>query len=431
MWRENVPLGNVLSTIKDGTHGTHERVKRGVPFLSAKNITEDGQIIWSDDDSYITESEYNLIHTHFKLEPNDIMLTIVGTIGRRAIYRGEKVTFQRSVAYLRPKQNEVLPNYLFQLFGSKKFTYLLLDRANTTAQPGLYLGQLAEIEIDYPADLSEQKAIADVLDTVDEAIAATQAMLDKQNKIKDGLLQDLLTRGVDQNGKLRPHPEDAPNLYKSSPLGLIPKDWDATTINDMAIHVGSGITPRGGSAVYKKSGIIFIRSQNVHNDGLKLEDVAYITDQIHSEMASSRVFPNDVLLNITGASIGRCCPLPEDFDEANVNQHVCSIRLPKSNKSDAKFLSMTLSSFIGQNQIARFNAGSNREGLNFQQIRSFDIPWPQQKERERIAKTYEGYQNQKNNVLDEMDKLKKLKSGLMQDLLTGKKRIPVKQKEAA
>lgn len=100
-------------------------------------------------------------------------------------------------------------------------------------------------------------------------------------------------------------------------------------IKDIATKVGSGITPKGGATVYQDSGIPLFRSQNVTNDGFLLDDIVYISEDIHNSMAGSRLKPNDVLLNITGASIGRCYYLPQDFREGNVNQHVCIIRLKK------------------------------------------------------------------------------------------------------
>ncbi|MFW0778205.1 MAG: restriction endonuclease subunit S [Rickettsiales bacterium] len=391
---------------------------RGMPIIRIAQITGT-----SDFDNFYNSP----LPEKYRISNGDIIFSWSGTLS--------VVQWDKRDGWLNQHLFKVLPRSKFHkrffFHALKNSVEEMTKRAHGSTMHHIKRGELVDYTLEIPTDPDEQKAIAEVLDTVDEAIAATQAMLEKQDKIKDGLLQDLLTRGVDANGKLRPPYVDAPDLYKPSPLGFIPKEWDARTINDLAIHVSSGITPRGGSNVYQKSGVTFIRSQNVYNDGLKLEDVAYISDQIHSEMASSEIFANDVLLNITGASIGRCCPVPEGLGLANVNQHVCAIRLPDTTKDDAKFLSMILSSFVGQNQIARFNAGSNREGLNYQQIRSFDVPWPDSEERKIMSATYQSYQDQKQISLNELTKLKKLKAGLMQDLLTGKKRISNTRRKAA
>src|SRR5689334_2488318 len=110
--------------------------------------------------------------------------------------------------------------------------------------------------------------------------------------------------------------------YKDTPIGYLPEDWETPTIGALACYVGSGITPTGGSSVYKRQGITFIRSQNVTFQGLRLDDVAYIDSRTHQRMQRSEVSVNDVLINITGASIGRCCRVPDGLGPANVNQHV-------------------------------------------------------------------------------------------------------------
>jgi type I restriction enzyme S subunit len=203
-----------------------------------------------------------------------------------------------------------------------------------------------------------------------------------------------------------------------SSLSDLPPDWEIKSIGQLATRVGSGVTPTGGSEVYTESGITFIRSQNVTNDGLLLDDVAYIDPATHERMSASEVLPFDVLLNITGASIGRCCFVPDDLGPANANQHVCTVRLPGVGSSDAKFLCSVLVSHIGQRQINLLNAGGNREGLNYQQLRSFVVPWPQPQSRAKIATILSTL----DEVIEATEKLvekhQQIKAGLMHDLFT-------------
>lgn len=201
-------------------------------------------------------------------------------------------------------------------------------------------------------------------------------------------------------------------------LGPIPEDWEATTIGNLAIYVGSGITPTGGSEVYTDSGVMFIRSQNVTNNGLLLDEVAFVDEKIHERMKGSEVFPFDVLLNITGASIGRCCFLPLGLGSTNVNQHVCAIRLPTPSLADAKYLSSILASAIGENQIFRLNAGGNREGLNYQQLRKFRIPWAPKAVRARIARILTTLDNLIEKTEALIAKYQSIKQGMMHDLFT-------------
>lgn len=139
--------------------------------------------------------------------------------------------------------------------------------------------------------------------------------------------------------------------------------------------IGSGKTPLGGANAYASSGAMLLRSQNIHFDGLRLEDVVFIDDETDAEMSSTRVKSRDVLLNITGASIGRCTLVPDDFPAANVNQHVCILR-PKEEEVDPRFLNMVFQSEVVQRAIFSNENGSSREGLTFDQVGNIEIPLP-------------------------------------------------------
>ncbi|MFO1341539.1 MAG: restriction endonuclease subunit S [Burkholderiales bacterium] len=151
--------------------------------------------------------------------------------------------------------------------------------------------------------------------------------------------------------------------------------WPKVPLKYLVSKIGSGKTPKGGAEVYTSSGVMLLRSQNVHFDGLRLDDVVYIDDEMDRDMASTRVQPNDVLLNITGASIGRCTVVPEVFGAANVNQHVCIIR-PEVARLLPHYLNLVLQSPTIQDEIWFGENGSSREGLNFEQVGAFEIPVP-------------------------------------------------------
>tara|TARA_R110002126_G_scaffold21598_1_gene77871 strand:- start:8215 stop:9468 length:1254 start_codon:yes stop_codon:yes gene_type:complete len=199
---------------------------------------------------------------------------------------------------------------------------------------------------------------------------------------------------------------------------MVPNGWEWTNLGKLANKVGSGVTPKGGSNSYKSSGIPLIRSQNVLWGTLDLKDVAFIDDSQHEKMKGSVVCKGDVLLNITGASIGRAAV--SNLDEANVNQHVCIIR---SDKLDPEFLRDFLLSFNGQKQIEQFQAGGNRQGLNFEQIKSFKLPLPPLSEQRKIAKILSTWDKAISTTECLIDNSKQQKKALMQQLLTGKKRL--------
>jgi type I restriction enzyme S subunit len=214
-----------------------------------------------------------------------------------------------------------------------------------------------------------------------------------------------------------------PEGYKQTEVGVIPEDWQFSEVGQISEKIGSGITPTGGSAIYKKSGRPFLRSQNVLWGKLNISDLAFISDEIHSTFASTEIKINDVLLNITGASIGRSAHATKSIVGGNVNQHVCIIR-SKDRIVFSKFLSTLLVSPLIQKQIFSFQAGGNREGLNFQQVSRLCIPLPPLPEQKAIAKVLSDTDSLIESLDALIDKKKAIKQGAMQELLTGKRRLP-------
>jgi type I restriction enzyme S subunit len=162
--------------------------------------------------------------------------------------------------------------------------------------------------------------------------------------------------------------------------------WELEPLSEIADKVGSGATPRGGRAVYPPSGIPFIRSQNVRFEGFMPDGLAFLTDAQAAQLNGARVSGNDVLLNITGASIGRVCVAPSEYDGARVNQHVCIIRQPSVRPS---FLAAYLASPQIQRAIAQGNYGATRQALTKEQILELPVPIPSDDEQLAILDVVE------------------------------------------
>lgn len=185
------------------------------------------------------------------------------------------------------------------------------------------------------------------------------------------------------------------------------EEWKETKIGDITSKVGSGVTPKGGSAVYKTSGHLFIRSQNVGNGRFLLDDVAYIDEATHKKQINTELKDGDVLLNITGASIGRTTVVNKNVEGGNVNQHVCIIRLLEDYSPN--YICNYLLSYGGQKQIDSFQAGGNREGLNFEQIRSIKFSIPSFREQSKIASLLSLLEERiatQNKIIEDLKKLK-------------------------
>ena len=311
----------------------------------------------------------------------------------------------------RPLAELVDGPYLAGVFGSPIMSRQFARIANGVTRFGLTLGATNSLRVLLPP-LPEQRAIANILDSIDQAIEATDALVSATEQLRDSLLHNLLTRGLPGR---HTHWKEVPGL------GTIPAEWEVMPLGNAVKHIGSGVTPRGGKSVYAESGVTFLRSQNVHFDGLRLQEVVYITPETDVSMRRSRVLNGDVLLNITGASIGRCTIVPPDLGSANVNQHVCIIRV--TNDFNPGFVSMWLSTSRSQREIDDVQAGQSRQGLNYQQVRLLTTVRPSRAEQDAIATTLNGVNAviRRNNA--EMNALKKLKESALDALLTGRVRV--------
>ena len=189
-------------------------------------------------------------------------------------------------------------------------------------------------------------------------------------------------------------------------------------LGDLTSHISSGSTPRGGSSVYKSEGIPLIRSQDVKMNNLDYSNVIYIDTETHDKMKRSKLKNRDVLLNITGASIGRTAVFYGEDDSANTNQHVAAIRL-KDEKVSPEFLSFYFSTEYFQAIIKNISSGGTREALNYKQIREFDIPLISKIKQEKFIKNKEKIEEEKEKLNSSLKELEDLFDALMQDAFSG------------
>lgn len=180
-----------------------------------------------------------------------------------------------------------------------------------------------------------------------------------------------------------------------------PKNFPIAKIKEISTLVSSGSTPHGGAKVYQQKGVLFIRSQNVLMNKFAFDDIAYISDKIYNSMFRTQVKKNDILLNITGASIGRIHTYMLD-KKANVNQHVCIIR-PMLNKILPTYMEYCIANVSYQNNILKQNSGATRQAFNFEQIKNFILPVPSLDLQNKFAKFVEKVEKLRDNIQKQID----------------------------
>ena len=307
--------------------------------------------------------------------------------------------------------------YALHSFDLKKGFYGM----GSGVRQGLNFTEAKMIRIPFP-ELPEQTAVAAYLDekcgTIDEIIAEAKASIEEYKAWKSSVIFEAVTKGLD------PHAEMKDSGVEW--IGKVPRHWRMTKTKFCSSKIGSGKTPRGGAEIYTDSGVMILRSQNIYNTGLMLDNVSYISEEIDNEMANSRVFEDDILLNITGGSIGRCCIYPANFPHANVNQHVCIIRVIKDIMIPKLMLYIWMSD-IGQKSIDICQTGANREGMNFEQIGNTIIPMMAYTEQQAIVNyldekctAIDGIIAEKEALIADMEAYKK---SLIFETVTGKRKV--------
>ena len=410
-------LLEVTTAIKDGTHGTHRRVAEGVPLLSAKNVTSTGDVVVDETDEQISEADYQELTRAFQLELGDLLLTIVGTLGRRAVFSGQRVAFQRSVAYVRPTPTKLLSRFLFHWMGHPAFVAELKRRSNATAQAGLYLGELAKVALPVP-EMREQGTIAKILDTLDTAIHETEAIIAKLKLVKQGLLHDLLTRGIGANGELRPPQAEAPHLYKESPLGWIPKEWHAVELGSITTWASGG-TPNRAVASNWIGDIPLLTPKDMK--AFELDDA---TEHISSEaaQAGSRVMPPEtVFIVVRGMILAHSFPVVLARRAMAFNQDIKAVS--PGPQVDSEFLArwFVANSDLFLRRVTEATHGTKK--LDMENLRKVTIELPPVSEQAGIVAREATIDQKIKGEAAFLSKLRTLKSGLMDDLLTGRVRV--------
>jgi type I restriction enzyme S subunit len=274
--------------------------------------------------------------------------------------------------------------------------------------------------------LDEQQEIGEILDTLDTAIHKTEAIIAKFKSVKQGLLHDLLTRGIDANGELRPPQAEAPHLYKQSPLGWIPMEWAVTSIGDLSESLVDG--PFGSNlktAHYVENpGVRVVRLQNILAGEYDDSERAFVSDRHAASLARNRVTAGDVLIASLGDAnypVGRSCCYPADLPDA-INKADC-FRFRSGPLCRNDFVMFSMNGSAVRKQVRGYEQGVTMKRINLGNLRRVQIPLPLVPEQEMIAERLCMLQKQIDATALELQKRLSEKSGLMDDLLTGRVRV--------
>ncbi|MGB8646842.1 MAG: restriction endonuclease subunit S [Anaerolineae bacterium] len=388
----------------------------------------DGDIVW------ITPNDLSKLRTRF-VNSSSRQITVLGlknSSARLLPPRSLVISSRAPIGYMALPTTEFCTNQgcktiVFNSDQDADFHYYnlsfrvqtLREKGNGTTFAEISKTDLGQIEVPAPTNKNIQSAIASVLSTVDRAIEQTEALIAKYQRIKTGLMQDLLTRGIDEQGNLR---DPATHKFKDSPLGGIPVEWELTTLGAVVEEAG-GIIQTGpfGSQLhadeYIPEGVAFIMPRDIRDNGtLDLQGASKIPETRANDLKRHRIKPNDVIFGRRG-DLSRCVAICSE--DGICGSGCLLVRVPETHL-DGRWLSLIYKHVWSQRQIGARAVGSTMVNLNTSLIASLLIAKPDIHEQRSIVRELDTVGKLYDLEAQSLHNLTKLKTGLMQDLLTGK-----------
>ncbi|WP_323957857.1 restriction endonuclease subunit S [Aeromonas caviae] len=306
--------------------------------------------------------------------------------------------------------------WLYHILSSKKEIFESIATSN--AQLNINLEKLNPYVLGVPA-LEEQTAIANVLSDTDALIAGLEQLIAKKQAIKTATMQQLLT-GRTRLPPFSKRSDGTPKGYKQSELGQIPEDWETSLLGGLADKIMVGIASAATHA-YCKSGIPMLRNQNIKPNRLDSNDLLFINKEYEVAFKNKRLKAGDLLTARTGYP-GTTCIIPDDFENA---QSFTTLITRPTNKVNSKFLAIFMNSEIGVDFFDKNQIGGGQKNINASTLRTFIVAAPKLEEQTAIATIISDMDMEIVALEEKLAKTRDLKQGMMQQLLTGRIRLPL------
>lgn len=393
--------------------------------IRSTDIDDDGHVDYQTAADRVINNDVLL---RKKLVKDDILLEVSGggadkPVGRVAIFDGRldcNYITSNFFRTLRPKAVYDSLFVLWRLLLLYKEPRIWRSQQQTTGIINLNVEKYLSNEIQIPKDTNEQFSISNILTLIDTCIFQTEAKIDKLGKIKAGLMQDLLTKGIDEDGEIR-DPQKHPELFQDSPLGIIPKEWDV-------IQICENFTVQGGFAFssndFVEYGCPLLRISNIKDGRVDLVERASLPSNFRVTHRTFLAEENDIVMALSGATTGKSAIVKKQDLPLLVNQRVGRF----INNDKEIYSSLFLFEIIQRQEFLKIllvdAIGGAQPNISPERIEKSLIPKPSYEEQLRITSVVLNVNKKINKEICYTIKLKLIKKGLMQDLLTGRKRVP-------
>jgi type I restriction enzyme S subunit len=394
------PFGSELTT--------RDYLEEGVPVIRGANLPDE-QPFKDDDFVFVSEEKADKLIGN-NAHPGDVIFTQRGTLGQVALIPDE-ARFPRYLVSQSQMKLTVNPAkadawFVYYFFRHQDTVQMVKNRAITSGVPHINLGILRNFEIPLPP-LEAQREIVSILSAYDDLIENNRRRMELLEAAAHLLYQEWFVR------------LHFPGHEHTRSTNGIPKGWCQARLGSITTKLGSGATPRGGEASYLSEGITLIRSLNVYNDRFEDAGLAFINEEQASALDNVTVKSRDILLNITGASVARCCMTPDRYLPARVNQHVMIIRVDPS-KADPFLVHAAINSDERKRQLLSYaQKGSTREALTKEMISAFEVTLPTTTLMRQFGDAAETYFLQRENLALQNQKLRTARDLLLPRLMSG------------
>ena len=395
------------------------------PFLIAGQHIKNGRVDWDACD-HLSEERYQE-SSEIALRCGDVIISKDGTIGRvaRIDALSSQATLNGTMMLVRPRPS-LEYRYLYHFLGGHTFQKLIEDKVSGSSIPHLFQRDMVSLTVDMPP-LKEQSRIAAVLDTVDEAIAKTEAVIAKLKQVRIGLLHDLLTCGLDEHGQLR-DPIAHPEQFQDSPLGRIPREWEIKALNEIVASAVDG--PFGSNLktehYVNEPGVRVVRLQNIESNWFDESDKAFVSEDHAFSLQRHQVASGDLLVASMGDEnhpLARACLYPAHLPLGIVKADCFRLRM-KPMMATNGFVMLLLNCPSTRRGLNVLGQGVTRDRVNLTTLLTLRVLRPPVEEQRHIVKMIDALDLRMQTEEALHSKLAFLKSGLMSDLLTGRVRVP-------
>lgn len=385
-----------------------------IPWITGADFTEAGigEFRRFVSPRAVAETATNVI------DQGELLIVTRTGVGKLAIAPCD-IAISQDITGFYVDQRQTTPEFLYHRMRQGMQDLKKLNQG--TSINGVVRSDLERYPIKLPR-VPQQRRIAEILGTVDEAIEHTEALIAKQQQVKAGLMHDLFTRGLTPDGQLRPTRAEAPSLYHETPLGWLPKGWGWATIEELLAKTFAPMRSGPfGSALLKEelveSGVPFLGIDNVFAERFEPTYRRFVSRRKFAQLIRYSVFPGDVIITIMG-TVGRCCVVPDSVQEALSSKHLWTMTFDR-NKVLPELVCWQLNHAPWVKRwFARHSQGAVMDAIQSSTLRGLTLPLPLIDEQRLIALRYDSANEALASETAHLAKLRQLKQGLMQALLT-------------